>query len=78
MLVSRLIMMFKPASDDYFAYASILQIQTNLATKTCPVSTAISNSPILIAGLDYTIPNGTAFFGTVRSNGDKISHTWEK
>jgi hypothetical protein len=33
------------ASDDYFAYASILQIQTNLATKTCPVSTSISNNP---------------------------------
>jgi hypothetical protein len=55
------------SSDDYFAYASILQIQTNSSNKTCPVSTAISNSPIINAGLDYTIPKGTAFVGTVRS-----------
>jgi hypothetical protein len=43
--------------DDYFAYASILQIQTNLPT-TCPVSTAIvsNNPPIINAGLDYIIP----------------------
>jgi hypothetical protein len=50
------------SSDDYFAYVSILQIQTNLATKTCPTKAMISNNPPVInAGADYTIPKGTAF-----------------
>src|SRR5690606_25986509 len=31
-------------SDDYFTYRSILQIQNNLATKTCPVSTPITGN----------------------------------
>ncbi|MFV8374788.1 reprolysin-like metallopeptidase [Flavobacterium sp. LB1P71] len=69
-------------SDDYFAYVSIKQIQDNLLTKTCPVSTALSNSPPTIsAGLDYTIPNGTAFklTGTGSDiNGDTISYCWEQ
>ena len=70
------------ASDDYFAYASILQIQTNLATKTCPVSTTITNNPPTInAGIDYVIPNGTAFI--LKGTGsdperDTISYTWEQ
>jgi hypothetical protein len=49
------------ASDDYFAYASILQIQTNLATKTCPVSTVLVIILHDKCELDYVIPNGTAF-----------------
>ncbi|MFV5697164.1 reprolysin-like metallopeptidase [Flavobacterium sp. ZT3R17] len=69
-------------SDDYFAYASIKQIQDNLLTKTCPVSTVITNSPpIISAGSDYTIPNGTAFklTGTGSDiNGDTISYCWEQ
>ena len=41
-------------SDPYFTYRSILQIQNNLATKTCPVSTPITNSPPVVnAGLIY-------------------------
>ncbi|MEZ7499333.1 M12 family metallo-peptidase [Flavobacterium sp. Arc3] len=70
------------SSDDYFAYVSILQIQTNLATKTCPVSTAIiNNPPIINAGVDYTIPNGTAFIlkGTgLDAEGDVVTYTWEQ
>ncbi|MFV5687623.1 reprolysin-like metallopeptidase [Flavobacterium sp. ZT3R25] len=69
-------------SDDYFAYASIKQIQDNLAAKTCPVSTAISNNPPTIsAGSDYTIPNGTAFKLTGTGSdidGDAISYCWEQ
>lgn len=69
-------------SDDYFAYVSIKQIQDNLLTKTCPVSTLITNSPPTIsAGLDYTIPNGTAFKLTGMGsdvNGDTISYCWEQ
>ena len=69
-------------SDDYFAYASILQIQTNLASKSCPVSTTITNSPpVISAGVDWTIPNGTAFIlkGTGSDpNGDTITYCWEE
>ena len=69
-------------SDDYFAYASILQIQDNLATKTCPVSTAIiNNPPIINAGSDYTIPFNTPFVLTgtgTDSEGDSITYCWEQ
>lgn len=69
-------------SDDYFTYASILQIQDNLSLKTCPVSTAISNNPPIInAGLDWTIPNGTAFIlkGTGSDiDGDALTYCWEQ
>lgn len=72
----------KSNSDDYFAYASILQIQTNLSSKTCSVNTAISNSPPVInAGSDWIIPNGTAFklTGTGSDiNGDTITYCWEQ
>jgi hypothetical protein len=45
------------SSDDYFAYVSILQIQTNLATS--PTKAMISNNPPVInAGADYTILRG--------------------
>ena len=69
-------------SDDYFAYASIKQIQDNLASKTCPVNTILTNSPpIISAGLDFTIPNGTAFILTGTGsdiNGDIVSYCWEQ
>jgi subtilisin-like proprotein convertase family protein len=69
-------------SDDYFAYASIKQIQDNLLSKTCPVSTVLTNSPPTIsAGLDYTIPKGTAFIlkGSGSDlNGDVLTYCWEQ
>jgi subtilisin-like proprotein convertase family protein len=69
-------------SDDYFAYVSIKQIQDNLSLKTCPINTTLSNSPPTIsAGLDYTIPNGTAFKLTGAGsdiNGDTVSYCWEQ
>ena len=69
-------------SDDYFTYASILQIQNNLFSKTCPVNTALSNSPPIInAGLNWTIPNGTAFKLTGTGSdidGDVITYCWEQ
>lgn len=70
-------------SDDYFTYRSILQIQSNLATKTCPVSTPMTNTaPTVSAGLDYTIPKGTPFILTgtgsdVESNSN-LTYTWEQ
>jgi subtilisin-like proprotein convertase family protein len=69
-------------SDDYFSYGSIKQIQNNLATKSCPVSTPISNNPPTIsAGNDFTIPKGTAFIlkGTGSdSDGDSVTYCWEQ
>ncbi|GIZ09925.1 reprolysin-like metallopeptidase [Flavobacterium sp. UMI-01] len=70
-------------SNSYFAYASILQIQTNLATKSCPVSTTITNnnSPQVSAGADYTIPKSTPFIlkGTATdADGDTLTYTWEQ
>lgn len=72
----------QPNSDDYFAYASINQIQMNLSTKTCPVSTVITNSPPVIdAGSDWTIPNGTPFIlkgAGSDINGDTLTYCWEQ
>jgi subtilisin-like proprotein convertase family protein len=69
-------------SDDYFAYASILQIQNTLATKSCPVSTTLTNNPPIVdAGLDYTIPISTAFIlkGTGSdAEGDAVTYAWEE
>jgi subtilisin-like proprotein convertase family protein len=70
-------------SDDYFSYASILEIQNNLATKTCAttVSTLPNVRPTVNAGLDWTIPNGTAFILTGTgsdSNGDALTYCWEQ
>ena len=69
-------------SDSYFAYASIKQIQDNLATKSCPVSTTLSGqTPAVSAGLDYTIPKGTPFVlkGTASDpNGNTMTYCWEQ
>ncbi|RYJ39476.1 Proprotein convertase, P [Flavobacterium anhuiense] len=70
-------------SDDYFSYASINQIQNNLAGKTCPVSTALTdnNPPVINAGLDYTIPISTPFILTGTGSdpeGNSIIYTWEQ
>ncbi|MXO06320.1 reprolysin-like metallopeptidase [Flavobacterium sp. HBTb2-11-1] len=70
-------------SDDYFSYASISQIQNNLAGKTCPVSTPIAdnNPPIINAGSDYTIPISTPFILTGTGSdpeGNSITYTWEQ
>ena len=69
-------------SDDYFAYASIKQIQDNLATKSCPVSSPMTNqTPTVNAGVDYIIPKSTPFVlnGTASDpNGDTLTYCWEQ
>ncbi|UUC46572.1 zinc-dependent metalloprotease [Flavobacterium cerinum] len=69
-------------SDDYFTYRSILQIQTNMATKSCPVTTPTGNqAPVINAGSNYTIPKGTAFVlkGTGSDpDGNPITYNWEQ
>lgn len=70
-------------SDDYFTYRSILQIQNNLATKTCPVSVPMTNTPPTVnAGADYTIPKSTPFklvgTGNDAQTNSSLKYTWEQ
>ena len=72
-------------SDAYFHYHSINQILTNVASapNNCATTTVITNNPpVANAGLDYTIPNGTAFVlkgaATDADSGDVLTYTWEQ
>ena len=69
-------------SDAYFTYRSILQMQTRLATKTCPVSVAIVNTPPSVAApADFLVPAGTAYVlkGIVSdAEGDNLTYCWEQ
>lgn len=70
-------------SDPYFHYYSITQILDNLNGNTCWTSTPITNSPpVADAGLDYTIPIGTAFVlkgaATDADTSDVLTYTWEQ
>jgi subtilisin-like proprotein convertase family protein len=79
-------------SDAYFTFANIKQIQTNLNTKTCPVSTPITNNAIPVITFPvpsantsnpttaFTIPKSTPFIlkGVVTDpDGDAMTYTWE-
>lgn len=78
----------QPHSDPYFTYKSVLQIQTNLTSKTCPISYTSSSSPAytntkptVSAGADYIIPIGTAFklTGTASDTaGEVLTYCWEE
>ena len=69
-------------SDDYFHFFNIQQVTTNVASKSCYISTAIVNTPPTAnAGADYTIPKGTAFI--LEGSGsdpdvDSLSFCWEQ
>ncbi len=72
-------------SDPIFSYKSIYQIQTNLNSKTCPVSTSLvgtNATPAVNAGADYTIPVGTAFMltgtATDANSSDVLTYLWEQ
>ena len=72
-------------SDPIFSYKGIYQIQTNLNTKTCPVSTSllgVNATPSANAGADYTIPVGTAFMltgtATDTDTSDVLTYLWEQ
>jgi hypothetical protein len=73
-----------PHSIDIFHEASIAQIQANLATKTCPVSTNISANnaaPVIGAVSNYTIPISTPFALTgsaTDANADALTYCWEQ
>jgi hypothetical protein len=70
-------------SDPYFAYRSILQIQTNLLSKTCSTNTTITHgTPVVNAGADWTIPKGTPFklTGSATDSGgnSSLTYCWEQ
>lgn len=69
-------------SDAYFHTVSIDQIQTNLASTTCDVETATTNTPPSIAPLSsYTIPKSTAFVLTASvtdAESNPMTYTWEE
>ena len=72
-----------PHSIDIFHQASIAQIQANLATKTCPVTSILSNAtPAVAGGSDYTIPISTPFAltgsATDANPGDVLTYCWEQ
>jgi|CXWL01.1.fsa_nt_gi hypothetical protein len=72
-----------PHSIDVFHQASIAQIQANLATKTCPVTTTLSNAtPVIAALTNYTIPKSTPFAltgsATDANAGDILTYSWEQ
>lgn len=72
----------QPHSDDYFHYATIFQVESNMENKTCPVRTPIANqAPIANAGLSYTIPKSTPFMLTGSAtdpNGNALTYCWEQ
>ena len=74
-----------PHSIDIFHEASIQQIQTNLATKTCPVTTnitATNATPVVAPVSNYTIPISTPFAltgsATDANPGDVLTYCWEQ
>ncbi len=74
-----------PHSIDIFHQASIAQIQANLATKTCPVTTSIAGTnatPVVSSGGNFTIPISTPFAltgsATDANAGDVLTYCWEQ
>jgi len=70
-------------SDVLYSFKSLTQIQTNLNTKMCPVSTNMTdNTPTANAGADYTIPKSTPFMltgsGTDPDATDVLTYVWEQ
>lgn len=73
------------ANDFYFNYISRKEILNNVSglSSNCGVTTAIiNNPPVANAGLDYAIPNGTAFIlkgnATDADADDILTYTWEQ
>lgn len=72
-----------PHSIDIYHEASIAQIQANLATKSCPVTTAITNStPVVAAASNFSIPKSTPFAltgsATDADASNVLTYCWEQ
>ena len=74
-----------PHSIDIYHEASIAQIQANLATKTCPITTSLAGNnatPVVAAVGNYTIPKSTPFVltgsATDANSSDALTYCWEQ
>ena len=74
-----------PHSIDIFHETSIQQIQVNLATKTCPITTNITANnatPVVAALTSRIIPISTPFYltgsATDANAADVLTYTWEQ
>ena len=74
-----------PHSIDIFHEQSIAQIQANLATKTCPVTTSITANnatPVVAPFANFTIPISTPFaltgVATDANAADALTYCWEQ
>jgi hypothetical protein len=72
-----------PHSIDIFHEANIQQIQTNLAGKTCPITTVmtVNHPPVVAPVSNYTIPISTPFILTGSATdpeNDPITYCWEQ
>jgi hypothetical protein len=74
-----------PHSIDIYSQRSIQQIQNNLATKTCPVTTSITvnnATPVVNPLTSWTIPITTPFAltgtATDANAGDALTYCWEQ
>ena len=74
-----------PHSIDIFHENSIQQIQVNMATKTCPVTTSLAGTnatPVVAALTPYTIPITTPFeltgSATDANSTDVLTYCWEQ
>jgi len=72
-----------PHSIDTFHQTSIEQIQQNLANKTCPVTTTMTqnHTPVVAAVPNATIPISTPFALTgsaTDQDGDSLTYQWEQ
>ena len=74
-----------PHSIPVFHQASIAQIQANLATKTCAVTTSLAGTnatPVVAAVSNYTIPKSTPFAltgsATDANASDVLTYSWEQ
>ncbi|RKE98898.1 immunoglobulin-like domain-containing protein [Ichthyenterobacterium magnum] len=70
-------------SDPYFHARSIEQITDYIKTTSCQTNTNTGNAvPTANAGLNYTIPKGTAFVldgsGSDSNGGDVLTYCWEQ
>jgi Metallo-peptidase family M12B Reprolysin-like/Secretion system C-terminal sorting domain/Bacterial pre-peptidase C-terminal domain/Fibronectin type III domain len=72
-----------PHSIAYFHQASIAQIQANLATKTCPITSTMANvTPVVAPVGNFTIPISTPFAltgsATDANASDVLTYSWEQ
>jgi len=72
-----------PHSIDTFHAGNIAQIQTNMAGKTCPVTTVMTanHAPVVSSVPNYTIPISTPFALTgsaTDAEGDPMTYQWEQ